>query len=66
MARPDRAEQRGKARLVFHVETDDRGTFVQIVDQTTKEVYREIPAMDVVEFLRKRRDISALIWGVEA
>ena len=65
-AQPDRAAQRGKARLVFRVETDDRGTFVQIVDQDTNEVFREIPAMEVVEFLRTRRDLSALIWGIEA
>ena len=62
-ARPDRAAQRGRARLVFRVETDDRGTFVQIVDQTTNEVFREIPALEVVEFLRTRRDLGALIWG---
>ena len=66
VARPDRAAQRGKACLVFRVETDDRVTFVQIVDQTTNEILREIPAMDVVEFLRKRRDLTALFWGVEA
>ncbi|MEE8106456.1 MAG: flagellar protein FlaG [Planctomycetota bacterium] len=49
--------------MVFHVETNGRGTFIQILDSESREVFREIPAAEFVAFAKTRKDLGALIWG---
>jgi uncharacterized FlaG/YvyC family protein len=48
---------------VFHVETNGEGTFIQILDSISREVFREIPADEFVAFAKTRKDLGALIWG---
>lgn len=48
---------------MFHVETNGRGTFIQILDSESREVFREIPADEFVAFAKTRKDLGALIWG---